>query len=80
MIAERIDTMTPQGGARPGAGRPTGSGTGRKRLAVAISLQPEEKEELERICAELGIGQSDFVRLALKHSAVLAALYREGNA
>mgnify|MGYP000977471479 FL=1 len=48
------------------------------RLAVAISLQPEEKEELERICAELGMTQSDFVRLALKHGAVLAALHREG--
>ena len=53
-------------------------GTGRKRLAVAISLQPEEKEALERICAELGMTQSDFVRLALKHGAVLAALHREG--
>ena len=78
MIAERtIDTMSPRGGARPGAGRPEGSGTGTKRKAVAISLTEEEKAELDRISGELGITNSDFVRLALRHAAVLAALHKE---
>lgn len=78
MISERtIDTMSPRGGAREGAGRKLGSGEGRKRKAVAISLTDEEKAELDAISAELGITNSDFVRLALKHRAVLAALAKE---
>lgn len=78
MITERtLDTMSPRGGSREGAGRPKGSGTGTKRRAVAISLTDEEKAELDAISAELGITNSDFVRLALKHKAVLAALHKE---
>ncbi len=65
------------GGKRPGAGRPAGSGTGRRRVAVSISLQPAEREELAAMCQKLGISQSDFVRLAMRHSAVLAALAAE---
>ncbi len=53
-IVGRIDAMTAHGGARPGAGRPRGTG------------------------GEGGAGT--HLRLALKHGAVLAALYREGNA
>lgn len=71
------DTMTPQGGARPGAGRPKGSGTGTKRKAVSMSMTDEEKAELERVCAEMGITQSDFMRLALRHAAVLAVLHQK---
>ena len=74
MNAERVDTMTPRGGTREGAGRPTGSGTGTKRKAVSMSMTDEEKAELERVCAEMGITQSDFLRLALRHAAVLAVL------
>jgi hypothetical protein len=79
MITERTNTMSPRGGTREGAGRPTGSGSGTKRKAVSISLTEEEKAELDRISAELGISNSDFVRLALMHSAVLAVLYKEGK-
>ena len=79
MITERTNTMSPRGGTREGAGRPTGSGSGTKRKAVAVSLTEEEKAELDRISAELGISNSDFVRLALMHSAVLAVLYKEGK-
>ncbi len=78
MISERtINTMSPRGGARPGAGRKEGSGQGRKRKAVAISLTDEEKAELDAISNELGITNSDFIRLALRHAAVLAALHKE---
>ena len=69
--------MSPRGGAREGAGRKLGSGEGRKRKAVAISLTDEEKAELDAISAELGITNSDFIRLALRHAAVLAALHKE---
>ena len=79
MITERTNTMSPRGGTREGAGRPTGSGSGTKRKAVAVSLTEEEKAELDRISAELGISNSDFVRLALKHAAVLAVLHKEGK-
>ncbi len=79
MIAERTNTMTPQGGARAGAGRPKGSGSGRTVVTVSMSLKPEEKAQLDAVCAELGITQSDFVRLALRHAAVLAVLHREGK-
>lgn len=79
MITERTNTMSPRGGTREGAGRPTGTGSGTKRKAVAVSLTEEEKAELDRISAELGISNSDFVRLALMHSAVLAVLYKEGK-
>ena len=79
MITERTNTMSPRGGTREGAGRPTGTGTGTKRKAVSVSLTEEEKAELDRISAELGISNSDFVRLALKHAAVLAVLYKEGK-
>lgn len=78
MITEgTIDTMSPRGGARPGAGRKKDSGQGRKRKAISISLTDEEKAELDAISAELGITNSDFVRLALRHAAVLAALAKE---
>lgn len=77
MNAERTqDTMTPRGGAREGAGRPAGSGKGTKRKAVSMSMTDEEKAELDRVCAEMDITQSDFLRLALRHAAVLAVLYK----
>jgi hypothetical protein len=72
------DTMTPRGGAREGAGRPTGTGTGTKRKAVSISMTDEEKAQLDAACAEMGITQSDFMRLALRHVEVLAALHKKG--
>ena len=79
MITEGTNTMSPRGGTREGAGRPTGTGTGTKRKAVAISLTEEEKAELDRISGELGISNSDFVRLALRHAAVLAVLHKAGE-
>ena len=78
-------TMSPRGGKRePGPGktigRPTGStgtGSGTKRKAIAISLQPEEEAKLDAICASMGLNRSDFVRLAIRHAGVLAALKQE---
>lgn len=78
MISERtIDTMSPRGGPRPGSGRKLGSGAGRQVVTVSVSLSPEEREQLTAICAEMDITQSDFMRLALRHAAVLAALHKE---
>jgi hypothetical protein len=78
MIAERtIDTMTKPTGRPPG--RPKGSGEGRQVVTVSVSLTPEERKTLTEVCAEMGITQSDFVRLALRHAAVLAALHKESK-
>lgn len=77
MNAERtIDTMTKPTGRPPG--RPKG-GAGRQVVTVSVSLTPEERETLTEVCASLGITQSDFVRLALRHAAVLAALHKESK-
>ena len=73
------NTMSPQGGARPGAGRKAGSGAGRTVITVSMSLKPDEKQELDRVCAELGVTQSEFLRLALRQAGVLAVLHKEGR-
>lgn len=74
--------MSPRGGVREAGegkklGRPTGSGSGRKRQGVIISLQPEELERLDAICSQMNVNRSDFVRFAMKHSGVLLALKQE---
>jgi hypothetical protein len=82
---EDYTTMSPRGGKRdPGPGktigRPqgtTGTGSGTKRKAIAISLQPDEETKLDAICASMGLNRSDFVRLAMRHAGVLAALKQE---
>ena len=75
MINEGTIIMTKKTGRPPG--RPKGSGDGRQVVTVSVSLSPEERERLTAICAELDITQSDFMRLALRHAAVLAALHKE---
>jgi hypothetical protein len=46
-------------------------------MTVSVSLLPDERERLVAICTEMSITKSDFVRLALRHRAVLAALAKE---
>jgi hypothetical protein len=72
--------MSPRGGRRtPGEGRklgrprihPEGEPRPRETIPTTISLYPDEHAQLDAICAELGIGQSDFVRRAIAHAWVL---------
>lgn len=51
-----------------GRGRPA---TGRKRLAVSISLQPEEKELLDAVTARYNVAQSDLFRFILNNAWLL---------
>ena len=57
----------PHGGLRPGAGRPPmpENEKGTERVAVSVSLKPEERERLRVICAELDINQSDMMRFII---------------
>jgi hypothetical protein len=70
---ERTITVMPRGGARkPGPGkrmgRPPGTGAGVKRLAVSISLQPEELDCLTSLCEKLGMDRSEFVRRSMANA------------
>ena len=76
--------MSLRGGRRdPGPGKTIGRPAGttkaesEKRKAVSLSLQPDEIEALDALCAQMGLNRSDFVRYAMRHGAVLLALKQE---
>jgi hypothetical protein len=55
-------------------GRPKGTTKPNTRRAVSINLSPSEHEALKVASEQLGMTQSEFVRLALRHAKLLAAI------
>ena len=52
-------------------GRPQGSGTGRKRQVLSISLQPEERELLDDVTARYNVTQSALFGFILHNAWLL---------
>ena len=57
-------------------GRPA---TGRKRLAIQVSLLPEEKERLDQILEVTDMNRSDFMRWAMDTAWALLAVEPEAE-
>jgi hypothetical protein len=55
-------------------GRPKGTTKPNTRRAVSINLSPSEHEALKVASEQLGMTQSEFVRLALRHAKLLATI------
>lgn len=64
---ERVrEIRSRRGGARPGAGRPVGSGTGRKNTArLQFDVSPELRDEFERRAAAEGVSKVELLRRLL---------------
>ena len=74
---QEIDTMTPHGGAREGAGRPQAENP---RKPTSFALTAEELATLDGAAKSLGLSRSEYMRRVIGLSDVIVAIIRQQQA
>ena len=74
---QEIDTMTPHGGAREGAGRPQAENP---RKPTSFALTADEIATLDAAAKSLGLSRSEYMRRVITLSDAIVAIIRTNQA